>query len=196
MDEIQYAHEFLACHFSKTMDSMGSGYMMRSKDYKAVGGIPPHYPNLIFADYELWIRLSHLGYKATDLKTTFSYRLHNSVSKTTDGMLYQNAFSLYINFIKTLMEKDEKVKEVVKRYGKQMLLYYCESLSHRLLKTPRDKRSISVAEYIKRCEGFAAELIPGQEFKPLSKFRIRLAKDLDSSAAGRGLFNIIKKVVR
>src|SRR5687768_5226575 len=25
MDEVQYAHEFLACHFRHTMDSMGSG---------------------------------------------------------------------------------------------------------------------------------------------------------------------------
>jgi glycosyltransferase involved in cell wall biosynthesis len=194
MDEIQYAHEFLACHFSRTMDSMGTGYMMRSKDYDALGGIPLHYPNLIFADYELWIRLSHLGFKATDVKTTFSYRVHENLSKRTDGMLYQTAFSSYIGFIKSLMEIDDKVNEIVKRYGKQMLLYYCESLSHRLLKTPGDKRTVSVAEYINRCERFAAELIPGQEFKPLSKFRIRIARDLDSSAAGRGLFNMFKKL--
>jgi glycosyltransferase involved in cell wall biosynthesis len=195
MDEVQYAHEFLACHFCRTMDSMGSGYMMRSKDYDALGGIPPRYPNLIFADYELWIRLTHLSYKATDVKTTFSYRLHESVSKQTNGMLYQQAFGLYIAFIKQLMQQDDKVLQVVNRYGKEMLLYYCESLSHRLLKTPKDKRTITVAAYIRRCEEFARDIIPHQEFKPLSKFRIKLAKDLDDSAVGRGLFAFYKKII-
>ena len=195
MDEVQHAHEFIACHFCRTLDSMGSGYMMRSKDYDALGGIPPRYPNLIFADYDLWIRLTHLSYKATDVKTTFSYRLHESVSKQTNGMLYQEAFGLYIAFIKQLMQQDEKVRQVVDRYGKDMLLYYCESLSHRLLKTPKEKRTITVGEFIKRCEGYAKEIIPGQDFKPLSKFRIKLAGDLDASAVGRGLFTFYKKIV-
>src|SRR5687767_14648434 len=166
MDEVQYAHEFVACHFCRTLDSMGSGYMMRSKDYDALGGIPPRYPNLIFADYELWIRLTHLSYKATDVKTTFSYRLHESVSKQTNGMLYQEAFGIYIAFIKQLMLQDEKVRQVVSRYGKDMLLYYCESLSHRLLKTPKEKRSITVGEFIERCEGYARAIIPDQDFRP------------------------------
>jgi glycosyltransferase involved in cell wall biosynthesis len=195
MDEVQHAHEFIACHFCRTLDSMGSGYMMRSKDYDALGGIPPRYPNLIFADYELWIRLTHLSYKATDVKTTFSYRLHESVSKQTNGMLYQEAFGLYIAFIKQLIQQDEKVRQVVNRYGKDMLLYFCESLSHRLLKTPKEKRSVSVREFVQRCEGYAREIIPDQDFRPLSKFRIKLAGDLDASAVGRGLFTFYKKIV-
>jgi glycosyltransferase involved in cell wall biosynthesis len=196
MDEVQYAHEFLACHFCRTLDSMGSGYMMRSRDYDLLGGIPPYYPNLIFADYELWIRLSHLSYKATSLQTTFSYRLHESVSKKTNGMQYQQAFGEYVGFIKDLMQKDPKVEQIVKRYGKGMLLYYCESLSHRLLKTPAAEKTIKVADYIRSCEGYAQQLIPGQEFKPLSKFRIRIAKDIDESKVGKRLFSLYKKIIR
>ena len=47
MDEVQSGYEFLACHMTQTMDSVGTGYMMRSKDYDELGGIPD-LPNLIF----------------------------------------------------------------------------------------------------------------------------------------------------
>jgi hypothetical protein len=193
MDEVQYAHEFIACHFMRIMDSMGSGYMMRSRDYDLLGGIPTHYPNLIFADYELWIRLAHLSYKATSVKTTFSYRLHESVSKKTNGMQYQQAFGEYVTFIKDLMQSDPKVAEIVKRYGRDMLMYYCEALSHRLLKTPAAERSIKVADFISLCEQYAQQIIPTQEFKPLDEFNIRIAKKIDESVIGKGLFSAYKR---
>ena len=196
MDEVQYAHEFIACHFMRTLDSMGSGYMMRSADYDRLGGLPPHYPNLIFADYDLWIRLTHLNFKATALKTLFSYRLHESVSKKTNGMQYQQAFGEYIRLIKELMDRDTNVAEVVKRYGKEMLMYYCESLSHRLLKTPIEKRRLSVKEFISRCEEYARLIIPGQHFKPEEKFIIIIAKQIDELSITRGMFYWYKKLVK
>src|SRR5438309_5096747 len=33
MDETQYGYEFLACHMCHTLDSTGTGYMMRSSDF-------------------------------------------------------------------------------------------------------------------------------------------------------------------
>ncbi|MES1249586.1 MAG: glycosyltransferase family 2 protein, partial [Chitinophaga rupis] len=50
MDEVQQVHEFLACQMARTIDSTGTGYMMRSADYDRVGGMPADFPNLIFAD--------------------------------------------------------------------------------------------------------------------------------------------------
>lgn len=193
MAEIQYAHEFLACHFTKTMDSMGSGYMMRSKDYNALGGIPTAYPNLIFADYELWCRLMLNGYKATSVEECFSYRIHNSVSRLTNGMQYQDAFGKYIEFIKSI-SYHPKIKMVIERYCKEMLLYYCESLSHRLLKTPRKERSITVEEYINKCEQYGEELIPDQELNTQAIFRIKMARILDKNVIFRNLFMTYKKL--
>ena len=57
MDEKQTAAEFLHSLFIDSIDTMGTGYMMRSKDYDAVGGMPA-YPNLLFADHALWIKLT------------------------------------------------------------------------------------------------------------------------------------------
>ena len=194
MAEVQYAHEFIACHFLRTMDSMGTGYMMRSKDYDALAGIPD-YPNLIFGDYELFTRLIALSYKATALEECFSYREHISASTGTNGDVYQQALERYVLFLHALMQESKPVKEVIDRYAKTFLLYFCESLSHRLLKTPWKKRSITVSRYVRKCVGYAALLIPGQEFKPMQVFRIRIAAQLDSSSLGRMLFRWARQVI-
>jgi glycosyltransferase involved in cell wall biosynthesis len=195
MDEVQYAHEFLACHMLRTMESMGTGYMMRSKDYDAEGGMPTNYPNLIFADYELWIRLSDLSYKATTLKECFAYRLHQSVSKVTVGEEYIKAFDQYISLLKNLKAK-ESFREVIERYGKDFLLYYCQSLSHRLLRMPRNKRSLTVKQFISQCRRYADALIPGQSFEPLSRPLTKIAQQLDYNMLGRQVFSLYQKIKR
>ena len=194
MDEIQLAHEFLAAFMCKTIDSTGTGYMMRAKDYDSLGGMDCSFKNLIFADYALWIELMLKGYKATSPEITFRYRIHNSVSKTTGGQEYQEAFEKFLNFIIDRSEKDDKIKNITERYGKIMLMYHCESLAHRLLKTPREQREILVSDFIEKCKKYAALMIPGQDFDPLKKFRINIAKILDNSAVGRNLFLFCKNI--
>ncbi|MEP6949694.1 MAG: glycosyltransferase, partial [Ginsengibacter sp.] len=194
MDEIQYADEFLACYMCGTIDSTGTGYMMRSKDYDTVGGIDPSFENLIFADYALWTQLTLISYKATASVMAFRYRIHNSLSKTTGAQQYQQAFEKFLNFIIALSEKNSKVKMITLRYGKTMLMYYCESLSHRILKTPRNQREITVEDFIQKCNEYAEILIPGQDFKPSKKFRINIARILDNSIVGRNLFLVFKQM--
>lgn len=194
MDEVQYGHEFLACHMMQTMESMGTGYCFRSSDYDKLGGIPTDYPNLIFADYALWIRLSLLGYKATSNRTCFSYRLHQNVSKTTNGEQYREAFHRYVQLIEELAGSHTEVKRVVERYGHRMLMYYCESLSHRLLKTPVSVRHTKVDEFIGHCRGYARQLLPAQDFRPEDIFRIRVAGIIDRHAILRSAFLLFKKI--
>ena len=194
MDEIQYAHEFLASFMCNAIDSTGTGYMMRSKDYDSFGGINTSFEKLIFADYALWIDLSLINYKATSLEMAFKYRIHDSVSKITGGEEYQAAFEKFLKFIISLAEKNEKIKLITERYGKQMLMYYCEGLSHRILKTPRKQRKIVVNEFMEKCKNYAAILIPGQNFEPSKRFRINIAKILDGSFIGRNLFLIFNKL--
>lgn len=196
MDEIQYGQEFLACQFARTMDSMGTGYMMRSKDYDKIGGISPGYPNLIFADYQLWVQLGLLSYKATSDKVCFSYRIHNNASKLTNGEDYQLAFEKYIHFIAALGRENEQVRSVNERYGHDMLMYFCESLSHRLLKTPAASRKTTVSQFVNKCKGLAQLLIPGQPFEPAERFRIRIAAQLDSNVLSRSVFYYFKKLTK
>lgn len=195
MDEKQYGHEFLACQMARTMNSMGTGYMMRSAAYDRLGGIPQEYPNLIFADYELWLKLGMISYKATTSKFCFSYRVHKSASTLTNGDQYQQAFGQYINFLTRLRKEDKMIAEIADHYGHNFIMYFCESLSHRILKTPVNKRQVTVKDFVKKCEAYAAMLIPGQSFSPLEKKRISLAQQLDANAVGRVAFKLAKKAM-
>jgi glycosyltransferase involved in cell wall biosynthesis len=194
MDEIQYGHEFLASHMTHTLDSMGSGYMMRSKDYDQLGGIPVHYPNLLYADYELWTRLTLISYKATSQNKGFLYRVHQSVSRTTNVIQYQEAFLKYIDFIADLMKSNAEVRGVVEKYGNTLLVYYCQSLSHRLLKTPKQQRSIKVKDFIEKCVEAAKKLGIESQFKPRKIFKIEIARLIDNNSWSRYLFQTYKKI--
>ena len=194
MPEIHFAHEFLAFHMARIIDSTATGYMMRSRDYDMLGGIPLHYPSLLFADHELWINLSLKNYTATSPQFCFSYRLHESVSKLANGKKYQEAFELFIYYLKDLSSRQEPIKLVIEHYGGNMLMYFCEALSHRLLKTRVSTGRLKVSEYIERCKTYAELLVPGQRFEPEKRFRIFLAKVLDMNWLFRSLFLIYKKM--
>ena len=71
---------------------------------------------------------------------------------------------------------------------------FCESLSHRILKTPKKQREIVVKEFIEKCKYYASIIIPGQTFQPEKIFRINIAKIFDGSNLGRDLFSIFKKL--
>ncbi|MEI2738064.1 MAG: glycosyltransferase [Chitinophagaceae bacterium] len=193
MAEVQYVHEFLDCQMNQTLDSTGTGYMMRSSDYDAVGGISPAYPKLIFADYELWMKLISKSCKATSEKICFSYRLHDSVSRLTNGEDYQQAFGKYMLFLSSIKDSNKEINTVIQQSGKKMLLYFCESLSHRLLKTPVSLRQTSVGLFIAKCREYANLLIPDQAFNPLAKPGILAAKFLDNKP-GLVLFSFYKKI--
>jgi glycosyltransferase involved in cell wall biosynthesis len=193
MDEIQQAHEFLACQMNRTIDSTGTGYVMRSEDFDKLGGMPVNYPNLIFSDYELWIRLSMKGYKATTNKECFQYREHLSVSRITNGEQYEKAFAEYVKFISS-MKKNPDFEEIINRYGLKMLLYFCESLCHRVLKTPKRHRQIRAKDVVRNFNSYAKILIPGQPFDPMKKRGIRYACFLDQSALTRIAFNIVNRL--
>ena len=193
MASIQTVDEFIAAQMNQSIDSMGTGYMMRSKDFEMLGGMSTDYPNLIFADYELWMRLTQLSYKATSDKFCFSYRIHSSVSKTTNGEAYASAFIEYALFLSTLL-KDKKIKKAVEANGYEFLMYFCQSLSHRILKTPLNNRKIKVGEFIEKCNKMADLLIPNQAFKPLNIFKIKIAKQLDDSRLLSSLFRMYKRI--
>jgi hypoxanthine phosphoribosyltransferase len=95
MDEVQSAGEFLSFFLANLIDTMGTGFLMRAKDYDSCGGIPPRYPNLLFADFELYINLTRMGYKATSFEPGFSFRLHQSMTTTSSDLKFHDAIFLF-----------------------------------------------------------------------------------------------------
>ena len=196
MPETQSSAEFLKSILTNTLDTMGTGYMMRSSDYDKLGGIQP-YPNLLFADHELWLGLTAFSYKATAGEECFSFRIHQSISRKSIAAKYIRAFFLFMDFLKEMKLKDQRINETVSGHISEYINYYCRSLSHRLLRTPVSEREgMSVAYVIEQCKKYADELAPGNQFYPSRQFNIRLAKMIDDHILWRKLYVWFRKIYK
>jgi len=195
MPEEEDGPAFVKSFLTGNVDIMGTGFMMRSKDYDALGGIPAFYPNLLFADLELWVRLTALQYKITAATTAFCYRLHQSTTKTTPDIKLQQAFEQCIFFLEKLKTKGEDYDKVILQEGISFINHHCISLSHRLLRTPLQNRDgLTVKAFVKKCKAYADMLVPGNTYNPASQFKIKLAVMVDSNFISRKLFLSVKKI--
>ncbi len=82
-------------------DSFGTGYLMRSADYRQVGGIPL-YSGLFYADDVLWTKLANLRGRICSPERLFAYRYYRSSSARQMSLLdvYQNSIK-YLDFLQT-----------------------------------------------------------------------------------------------
>jgi glycosyltransferase involved in cell wall biosynthesis len=193
MSEVESAEDFLKNFLIRNIDVMGTGFMMRSKDYDSLGGIPP-YPNLLFADFELWINLSKVSYKATSAKECFSFRLHQSTTIVSPDIKFHQAFGKFIYFLTDLKKEKESFDTIITKYAGEFLSFYCRGLSHRLLRTEKSKREdLTVKKIIKQCSDYATMLGIGNSFRPNRIFSVQLARILDSTSVGRFVFLMFKK---
>ncbi len=100
------AAEYLTALFTGRRDTYGTGYLMRSARYHAVGGIPP-FEKLLFADDALWMALMGNVYKAAAPAQCFSCRLHPaSASGGTGWQSWLAAMPPYAAFLDDLAAQD------------------------------------------------------------------------------------------
>lgn len=97
------AHEFITAVMNEHEEVCGTGYIMRSDDYKRVGGIPP-FPGLLYADVQLWYRVTEIsGKKVSSPKTLAAYRVHpESTHKHLNIAPYYQALKQYQGFLNTI----------------------------------------------------------------------------------------------
>lgn len=194
MAESETAPELLQHFLLNKIDIMATGFIMRSKDYDAIGGIPG-YPNLLFADLELWYRLTAISYKATSTEECFSFRLHQSTTKSSSDEKYLAAYERMILFLEQLKKAGGASAKVIDENGITFIQHYCSSLSHRVLRTPQTlRKGLSVAEIIKRSKKYADLLVPGNNYDPNADAKVRMAKFIDSNPVSRKLFLLFKKI--
>ncbi len=90
---------FLRSRQTFRRDSYGTGYVMRSADYKQIGGLPA-FPKLICADDVAWYKLAHLSHIVCSPEYLFGYRYHrNSTSYMVDLYILYSAFKQYWIFL-------------------------------------------------------------------------------------------------
>lgn len=189
------AEEFLQLFLENRIDVMGTGFMMRSADYDRLGGIPA-YPNLLFADFEIWISLTRLSYLAIASSNCFSFRLHNSMTTTSADLNFLRAYERFIEFLVSLKAMGEPYQEILKKSGPGFLTFYCKGLSHRLLRSPdTERKGLTVREIIGKTRSFG-ESLGIADLQPESVFSIRLAKWIDSSQITKWMFLKFKKTFK
>lgn len=188
MDALKYLEKILTIN----IDINGTGYMVRTKVYDEVGGIPP-YPSLLFADYQLWLESIRKSSIAVSANYGFEYRLHNSTTSVSRDDTFQRAFKCFIDYLVTLKTLPA-FNAVINAHAHQLIGFYCKSLAHRLLRTPLAERNgISVRSWVIQCRGFADRLIDNNKFDPATVSSVRLALWIDKSVFTRKLFILFKK---
>jgi glycosyltransferase involved in cell wall biosynthesis len=181
---------FLLC---RMIDTMGTGFMMRATHYDEIGGIPL-YPNLLFADFELWHQLTRRSYLAVAQEECFAFRLHQSTTTTSSDTKFQSAFAELIDYL-VKEKQDPRSNTVIEKYAVDFIDFYTKAQAHRLLRTPVNKREGKTVKDIGR-QGqiFAGRLLPGNQFDPYKNFSFRLAAYIDSNPVTRAMFLGFKKV--
>jgi Glycosyl transferase family 2 len=188
--------EFLGMILRNQIDVMATGFIMRSKDYEAVGGIPP-YPRLLFADFELWVNIAGLSYMAVCPEPAFGFRLHQSTTSTSTDEALQRAFSLFMDYLASLQQHQPAMKIAVEQNLPTFLQKYCQSFAHRLLRTPKSKREgHTVQQVIDTFTGYGTTLLPTGYYRPQDNSKVRLARFIDGNAFTRWLFLLFKKIYR
>jgi glycosyltransferase involved in cell wall biosynthesis len=194
MEAKQEDHEFLSSVLQNQFDLFGTGFMLRSADYDAAGGIPD-YPNLLFADFELWMEVTKKGYKATAEKECFSYRIHQSTTKTSSDLKMHAAFKRFITYLQKIRQRDNRINAVIQEQFLTFLNAYTKGLSHRLIRSPlTDRNGLSVKKFIDETHQYATLLVPGKPYHPEKDLSIKLASFIDSNSFTGKLFRFWKKI--
>lgn len=150
---------YLALSLEDKISVMATGYVFRSEDYDRLGGIPTNYPNLIYADLQLWIALSNISYLKVSPEIAFSFRIHASVTKTSKNKIILDAFVVYLTYLKQLQDANPLFEIAIKNWGQAFVNNSTRALVHRLLKTEKKYRDqLSIQEIFNTLEPLVLDL--------------------------------------
>lgn len=150
---------YLALSLEDKISVMATGYVFRSEDYDRLGGIPTNYPNLIYADLQLWIALSSISYLKVSPEIAFSFRIHASVTKTSKNRIILEAFVVYLKYLKQLQDSNALFESALKNWGQDFVNNSTRALVHRLLKTEKKYRDqLSIQEIFNTVEPLVLDL--------------------------------------
>jgi glycosyltransferase involved in cell wall biosynthesis len=174
---------------------MATGFVMRSIDYERVNGIPSHYPNVLFADYELWLRLTLLNKQVVSKERCFAFRIHQSVTKVSSEILMLKAFSYLNNYIESLAT-DPALASIIKENAGYFLKFNCNYIMYRLIrKEVKYREGLKVADILLAFNEFARQLNI-EDINFLQVKSIWLAWLIDSNILFRNAYLIFKKLVK
>ncbi len=187
--------EYLEYTLTETIDIMATGYVFKSKDYDAMGGIPINYPNLIYADAQLWIDLTKISYLAIDLSIQFSFRIHSSVTKTSKDKILLVAFLLFLDYLNQLKQEENAFELTIQSNLPSFAECTTKAMAHRLLRTQKTLRQGLTIDNIVQAIGEKCKQMttPYQPFKIKS---IQIARFIESTTLINTIFLLFKKIFK
>jgi glycosyltransferase involved in cell wall biosynthesis len=189
------ADNYLELSLQDKVSVMATGYVFKSKDYDAVGGIPIHYPNLIYADLFLWIELSKIAYLAVSPEYCFSFRIHNSTTKTSKDKLLLNAFVVYLHYLKKLSEESFEFEQSIRNWLPSLLINTTRAMAHRLLRTEKEYRDGLTMELIfETIAQIAVQM--NIAYHPMEIPTMKMTVWIDHTSIVHRLFLLFKKIYK
>ena len=185
--------DYLSMSLKDQISIMATGYVFKTADYVKIGGIDTHYPNLIYADLQLWIDLIALKYLATSPDTCFNFRLHASTTKTTKDKLLLDALIVFVSYLTKLANKSANYKQVINENAGLFLEQTTKSIAHRLLRTPiHIRQGLTINEIVSKLSLKANEL--EVNYNPYTIHSFKMAVIIEKSKLLSWLFLQFKRL--
>jgi len=189
------ASSYLAMTLQDQVSVMATGYVFSSANYDKLGGISIEYPNLIYADLQLWLDLIKLNHLNVAPEAAFSFRIHASVTKTSKDRIILNAFLVYLKYLSNLKNQDPNLAKTIDQFGPAYVKNSTKALVHRLLKTPKPNRDqLSMEEIFKSISPFTNLL--GWNVDPMQIPGMKTAVLIDKISPLHQLFLAFKKIYK
>ena len=181
ISEHETAAQYLAARLTYRRDGLGTGFVMRSKDYDRLGGIPA-FEELAFADDALWLMLAKISWKAADLREAFSVRIHpqsgSALLTWSSTLLGLNQFA---DFLERFIRDDEASQEVFRNFWPPFLLRYHRNIYiYALLEACQKRERIDTAIF-QQIESSLAKRAPGIVSHLSRSFTVKALESLNKS---------------
>jgi glycosyltransferase involved in cell wall biosynthesis len=185
--------DYLSMSLNDQISIMATGYVFKTADYIKIGGIDTRYPNLIYADLQLWIDLIDLKHLVTSPDSCFNFRLHASTTKTSKDKTLIEALMVFVNYLTKLKNRSANYKQVINEHAGAFLEQTTKSIAHRLLRTPVDLRQgLTINEIVEKLSVKANEV--GVDYNPHAIRSFKMAVLIEKSKLLSWLFLQFKRI--
>lgn len=141
------ASQFMEAMIRFSITQMATGYVFRSSDYNEIGGIPTQYPNIIYADIDLFLQLSLRGKVHVLPDTLFAFRWHQSTTRTSKLETLLQALNLFADQLAQWKQTTPAFANSIEFYAGDYLLKEYRSLAHSSLRLTKQERGQYSVQY-------------------------------------------------
>jgi hypothetical protein len=185
--------DYLSMSLNDQISIMATGYVFKTTDYIKIGGIDTRYPNLIYADLQLWIDLIDLKYLVSSPEICFNFRIHASTTKTSKDKILIDALIVFVSYLTKLKNTSVNYKQVINEHAGAFLEQTTKSIAHRLLRTPVDLRQgLTINKIVDNLSIKANEL--GVNYNPYAVRSIKMAVMIEKSKLLSWMFLQFKRI--